>query len=101
MRLHTGIHVPHMVEKFLGGTKPLRMSAQCTVWCPSAGELAPSKQAAGSLHDEAWAGRVGCSSFEDVGRDRHHWRKPKGQGHGCSGALEEEGVLSAHVEAED
>ena len=43
--------------------KTLSTSTRCAAWRPAAEELAPLQQASGSLHDEAWAGRVGSSSL--------------------------------------
>ena len=50
-----------------GGTKPLSMSTRCKGWRPAVGESAPLQQASGSLHDEAWVGRVQSSSEDFPG----------------------------------
>ena len=46
-----------------GRTKPLSVSTWCMDRRPAAGELASLHQASGSLHGDAWAGRVGCLSL--------------------------------------
>ena len=47
----------------LGEMKTLSTSTRCAAWRPAVEELAPLQQASGSLHGEAWAGRVGSSSL--------------------------------------
>ena len=45
------------------GTKPSSMSTWGKAWRPAVWELASFQQASGSVHDEAWAGRVQSSSL--------------------------------------
>ena len=50
----------------LGRTKPLSVSTRCTDRRPAVGGLASLPQASGSLHDEAWAGRVGYGILPSI-----------------------------------